>query len=567
MTQRRIVVLIDNIGSDYQIEVLSGVLRATRASNVNTLIAAGGQLSSSVQRNLVYDLIPEASVDGILVLAGSLSNLTGVASFQSWLERFGKLPLICIGLDISGRPSVYVDNGVGTYATVKHLIEQHGRRKVACFRGPPQSLEAEQRHAAYLKALADHGLIADPQLEFVCPSFGREDGHAAIAALFGERGLRAAADVDAIVCVNDDVALGALEALTRRGVTVPEQLSIVGFDDAPNARAANPPLTTVNQCVELQGYTAGRELVEMLERGTPASSQRLDSREVLRSSCGCRTPYQNDSRGVEASGGRAARSVALAFLGRQTTLKAEMARAAAGRLGNQSGWEDKVLGALSSDLQHSDGAFLYAMESVARRAVAVGGSVDPCNDVLTVLRLQVLGISSGHPEARPRIEDMFQETRLILTQVALAAYRERDQAAANHLRNISRTCLEAVGSRDVGSLTRVLSEHLPPLGVSACAISRFSSGSRRGKQLELVARVAPDFGNGKSLSLPVDSLGLDQTLAHLAAVVLMPLDFNQQALGLAGFAWGAHNPLLYEQLREVLSVAVYASGGLISAGV
>jgi len=237
-----------------------------------------------------------------------------------------------------------------------------------------------------------------------------------------------------------------------------------------------------------------------------------------------------------------------------------MARAAAGRLGNQSGWEDKILGALSNDLQSTDGTFHYAMESLARRAIAVGGSVDPCNDVLTVLRLQMLGIISGQPETRPRLEDLFQETRLMLTQVALSAYRDRDQSAASHLRNISKTCLETLATREAGPISRALSAHLPPLGVSACAISRLLPSSRRGAQLEVVARLSPDFGQSNKLQLlPDSSLGLDQTLSHLASAVLLPLDFNQQPVGLAAFAWGAHNPLVYEQLREVLSVAVYAT--------
>ena len=560
MTQRRILVLIDNIESDYQIEVISGVLRATRTSNVNTLIVPGGALAAGDQvtpRTFVYDLIAQAPVDGILVLAGSLSNHAGVPAFCRWLQRFGKIPLLCIGLDIPDQPSVFVDNGTGAYATIRHLIEKHGRRKIACFRGPLHSAEAEQRHAAYVRALNDHGLTVDPQLTLLCPSFGREDGHAAIATLFGERG-KNPSDLDAIVCVNDDVALGSIEALTRRGTSIPDQIAIVGFDDAPNARAANPPLTTVNQRVELQGYTAGRELVEALEKGTKPRSHRLDSQEVLRASCGCVVPHQNDSRGVDSSG-RAARSFTLAFLGRQAALKAEMARAAAGRLGNQSGWEEKILGALSNDLQSTDGTFHYAMESLARRAIAVGGSVDPCNDVLTVLRLQMLGIIVGQPETRPRLEDLFQETRLMLTQVALSAYRDRDQSAASHLRNISRTCLETLATREAGPISQALSAHLPPLGVSACAISRLLPSSRRGAQLEVVARLSPDFGQSRLQLLPESSLGLDQTLSHLASAVLLPLDFNQQPVGLAAFAWGAHNPLVYEQLREVLSVAVYAT--------
>ena len=561
MTQRRILVLIDNIESDYQIEAISGVLRATRAANVNAVIIPGGWLSTAQKptaRNFVYDFIPDAAVDGILVLAGSLSNQCGVSEFTAWLKRFANIPVICIGLDIPNYPSVFVDNGVGMYAAVSHLIERHGRRKIGCFRGPSVSSEATQRHDAYVRALTAHDLSVDPRLVFTGLIFGREDGHGGVNTLFDERGVTLS-DIDALACVNDDVTLGAIEALTRRGVMIPDQISLVGFDDAPNARAATPPLTTVNQRVELQGYTAGRSLIEALESGMRAQSQRLDSLEVIRGSCGCLIPHENDSRGIEI-GTVAGRSLSLAFLGRQVMLKAEMARAAAGRLGNQNGWEEKVMGALASDLQKADGAFRYALESVARRAISVGGNVDPCNDVLTSLRLQVLGIAASHPDARPRIEDMFQESRLMLTHVGLSAYRERDQAANNHMRNISKTCMETLASHDSGSLSRALSAHLPALGVAACAISRIASGSRRGTEFEIVARLSPDFNHAKTQALPKSSLGIDQTLQHRAAVVLMPLEFNQQPVGLAGFAWGAHNPLIYEQLREWLSVAVYASG-------
>jgi DNA-binding LacI/PurR family transcriptional regulator len=560
MSQSRVLVLIDNIESDYQIEMISGILRATRAAQVNALIVTGGALSTErfpTLRNFVYDLIPGAAVDGILVLAGSLSNMAGVEVLRSWLSRFGNIPLMCIGLAIEGRPSVFVNNEVGMYSALTHLIEKHGRRKIGYLRGPAHSLEAAQRYAAYVRALADHGIPLQPALVYNGQTLGREDGQAGVAALLGGRGLLTA-DLDAIACVNDDVALGALEALTRRGIAVPEQMALVGFDDAPNARAANPPLTTVNQRVELQGYTAANALIEALTSGAPAQSHCLDSEAVIRRSCGCLMRPQNDSRGITPDD-RVVRSLALAFLGRQASLKAGIARAAAGRLGNQNGWEEKLLRALSSDLEHGDSGFHYAMEAVARRAIAVGGSVDPCNDVLTSLRLQVLAVAAHHPEARPRIEDMFQEARLMLTHVGLSAYRDRDHAANSHMRNISRACTEVLATRNSSALSRALSEHLPPLGVAACAISRLSMSSRAGQQLEVVARLSPDFGNVKAPVLPISSLGIDQTLEHRAGVVLMPLEFNQRAVGLAGFAWGAHNPLIYEHLRESLSVAVYAT--------
>jgi hypothetical protein len=422
-------------------------------------------------------------------------------------------------------------------------------------RGPEGSSEAFQRYDAYARALRAHDLSVNASLTCTAPIFAREDGLAAIATLFDGRGLTLL-DIDAIACVNDDVALGALEALSRRGILIPEQIAIVGFDDSTNARAANPPLTTVNQRVELQGYTAGRALIEMLETGLLAPSQRLDSVEVVRASCGCLIPSQNDSHGVGmGSGGR---SFALAFLERQVTLKAEMARAAAGRLGNQNGWEERILRALASDVQTGDGSFRFTLESVARKGISMGGSVDACNDVLTSLRLQVLAIAGSKADLRPRLEDMFQEARLMITNVGLSAYRDRDQAATDHMRNLSKACMGAFATQDTTALSRALSTHLPPLGVAACSITRLSTAPGREPRLEIVARLSPDFVNIKSPALPISSLGIDQTLQHRAAVVLMPLEFNQRPVGLAGFAWGAHNPMTYELLREWLSIAVYA---------
>jgi DNA-binding LacI/PurR family transcriptional regulator len=558
MTHRRVLILIDSIESDYQIDAISGVLRATRASNVNLAIVTGGWLGTRqhpAPRNFIYDFIPEASVDGIVVMAGSVSNHCGIEHFRAWLQKF-QVPVVCMGIEVPGFTSVFVDNGIGTYAAISHLIEGHGRRRIACLRGPIGSSEADQRHDAYARALRAHDLSVNAALTCTAPIFAREDGLAAIETLFEKRGLTLS-NIDAIACVNDDVALGAMEALTRRGILIPEQISIVGFDDSASARAANPPLTTVNQRVELQGYTAGQALIEMLESGVPAPSQRLDSVEVLRASCGCLIPHQNDSHRIEIGGG--GRSFALAFLDRQVKLEAEMARAAAGRLGKQSGWEGKILMALASELQTGDGSFLPAFEGVVRKAISVGGGVDACNDVLTSLRLQVLAIAVSKPELRSRVEDMFQEARLMVTNVGLSAYRDRDQAATDHMRNISKACMGAFAAQDTTALSRALSTHLPPLGVTACSISRLSTTSARGPRLEIVARLSPDFVPAKNPALPTGSLGIDQTLQHRAAVVLMPLEFNRRPVGVAGFAWGAHNPMTYELLREWLSVAVYAS--------
>jgi hypothetical protein len=246
-------------------------------------------------------------------------------------------------------------------------------------------------------------------------------------------------------------------------------------------------------------------------------------------------------------------------MGKRDSLKAEMARAATGRLGTQSGWEDKLLGTLSQDLQGTQGSFCRGLEKIARRAIATGGTVDPVNDVLTTLRLLVLSVAAGSAEMRGGVEDMFQEARPMLTNVGLAAYRERDQAASNHMRRISETCFSAISTGEIGPLSQALTDHLPQLGVAACTISRITPSQRRGSELDVVARLSAELGTSRRAHLPLGSLGADQSLEHRAAVLVLPLNFGGEALGVATFAWGAHNPVVYEQLREPLGIALYAS--------
>jgi hypothetical protein len=119
--------------------------------------------------------------------------------------------------------------------------------------------------------------------------------------------------------------------------------------------------------------------------------------------------------------------------------------------------------------------------------------------------------------------------------------------------------MAALANQDMAALSRALSVHLPPLGVAAFSISRLSTASSREPRLQILARLSPDFISAKGAPLPISSLGIDQTLQHRAAVVLMPLEFNHRPVGIAGLAWGAHNLMTYELLREWLSVAVYAS--------
>jgi DNA-binding LacI/PurR family transcriptional regulator len=176
----RIAVLLDNIESDYQKEVIASVQRAARASGVRVVIAAGGSLvnppAEPVTRNFIYDLVRQARLDGILVLGGSLANYCGLARFREWTRDFRHVPSVTIGLDLDDSACVRADNEVGVRAAVRHLIEVHARRRIACVRGPGARPEAEARYQAYRNELGNHDLRIDERMLVEASHLGCNDG-------------------------------------------------------------------------------------------------------------------------------------------------------------------------------------------------------------------------------------------------------------------------------------------------------------------------------------------------------------------------------------------------------
>ena len=137
----------------------------------------------------------------------------------------------------------------GAVLATKHLLEL-GHRRIGAIKGPDDQLASQERLNGFRSTLANAGIAPDPALE-IGSNFKFESGEAAAAKL-----LDLPSPPTAIFAFNDEVAIGAMIAARARGLRVPEDISIIGFDDALPARLATPPLTTVRQPLAELGRTA-----------------------------------------------------------------------------------------------------------------------------------------------------------------------------------------------------------------------------------------------------------------------------------------------------------------------
>lgn len=198
-------------------------------------------------------LLRHQQVEGVIVCPVGQS-----AEPLEEVRRAG-LPMVVVdrifpGLDV---PSVSSDNAAGARQATEHLI-QHGHRRIVCLQGLPGTSPNELRLEGYRQALASAGLECDETL-IVGDSFGEESGYRETKRLLETR-----PDVTAIFALSNLIALGTIRALNEAQRRVPEDISLVAFDDQPYAAYLSPPLTTVAQSFSAMGEAAVGLLFEQL---------------------------------------------------------------------------------------------------------------------------------------------------------------------------------------------------------------------------------------------------------------------------------------------------------------
>jgi alanine racemase len=226
--------------------------------------------------------IPHATVDGFVVVGLEVDR------GEIQLMRRRDVPFIMVDSDApEDVPSVNVDDRSGTRALMRHVLEQgHRRIAIVCIWSGKAGHTEEYtgtlaaRLAGYHDALAERGLSLDsPGIQVVEAPSSWEGGQSAFDQLWGSRGTPTA-----IVAMSDIIAIGVMDAARARGLRLPRDLSIAGFDDVPDARHVLPGLTTVRQPVEEKGELAADLLVAALEKKAAPRHHILPTELVVRES-------------------------------------------------------------------------------------------------------------------------------------------------------------------------------------------------------------------------------------------------------------------------------------------
>ncbi len=562
-TAATIGMLTAGLNGPTEIQLWHGVADRALERGINLICFSGGIPQSHQQyedqKNILFNLAGQPNVSALLVWANILSHTLDRSNLEDFCRRYAPLPIISMGIVLPTIPSIQIDMRGGMRKLLTHLIEKHGRRKIAFIRGAEASQDAEERYAAYLETLEQHGLPVDSGL-VISGDFRRHAGIEAIRQLMDthSRGF------DALASANDNMAIGAMQALQAQGVRIPDDVMVVGFDDIEETRAVAPSLTTVRAPWHLLG-SRSVDLVMSNLAGDPLPDQiQLETELVCRQSCGCQQIAPHESRASwPAEVGDPTGPAARRALGDELDRLLHRYVGAAELPPDRSA---TLIDRFISDARLRDesaGLFMPAwVETLSQ--VSSGSETIEFQAILSVIRSKVSTLFQSKDEiivAHRILENAYG----VVGELAHRRQIYQLLEVVDQTSRLNRIVQTMSITYDIETLTKLLALELPGLGIHSCFLSLYDEQGDSPAWSRLMLAFLSDE------RLPLDRGGLRFPTRRLVPSGLLPNDrrfafavealfFQDEQIGFVMFEIGPRDGDVYATLRGHLSSALKSAG-------
>ncbi len=559
--------ITESYGTYYQSSIFSGAIDAVKKLDLNLIIVCGSELNTPRlnfrNANTLYRWIGNENVAGVII-TGTLFNYVDKDYQEKFCEALHPLPVRILGKIESNAPNVVIDNTIGLQNVLRHLIDHHGYRRLAFVRGPDHSMDAEERFSSYKKILAEYNLPFNPDL-VVPGNFRYSSGEEAVRTLWDERKVK----VDAVVAANDEMALGVMNALQVKGVRIPDDVAVTGFDDSDGASAVTPALTTVHQPIYQQAYQCVELLYAQIRGGAVPETVYLPTEAVYRRSCGCfssaiqkamvlgPSPAKKQTGSLQEVYSKKRKAILAAL---HKTLK-ELSNPVADRC-------DLLVKTFMADLRSKEsdrtgGAFLLALENVIRETAVPNDHNMDWHMLISSIREQLLPIVRRYPAEWIRAETLWQTGHVLISerlQQRRAINRFRTEEEDNSFQWVKRD-LNTTFDRD--RLMDVLAGTLPGLRIPDCYVGVYADS----KDIQGATRMILKYESGERMELEKGGqlFSSPQTFVRSLAsagkprvLVVESLHFRDECFGFVIFALGAS----LDQLNLHIGLRESISGGI-----
>lgn len=557
--------IIPRLWTSTSFKLLEGVHDAAREYMINLICFQGYYYLNSMQApdilgNVVYELVNKEHMDGLIIRTGSLPHYESKQRLIGMCGQYLPLPTVNIGSAIEGLSNVLIDNNNGMYQMLRHLIKDHGYRRIAFLRGPQNHYDAQIRYQTYLSVLKEYQIPFDPYL--ISPP-GEWDLNWARQATAGVL-KKSNYNVDAIVAVNDLLAFGALEELKHQEIKVPDDIAVVGFDDEQNTLAVYPPLTTVKIHMYERGWKAVELLLDHFKGKELPEQVIIPSTLTIRESCGC------PPAGVQAIEESFA-AVYEPYIGKRFNpdsmrerLKPVMLQAFSEHDQVKAAvWVDELLTGFTQQLQNlSQKIFIPKFKEILNQIAQTERELTPWHYVINEIEKEIAPLLP--PEEFKQVQKILYLARFIIQEVTEKTVRHYSELVEQCICKINALGNRFINTVNLEKLVDLLAVELPQLGIPCCYLCLYENPKAPAENSRLILaydEIGRDQLPENGILYPsVDFIPqIISTNPYPCSLILEPLYFGENQLGFVLFGLGPHEASFYELFPKQLSVALWGA--------
>ncbi len=286
---KNIAVLMGLINMENQKQIVDGMIDAIKETEDHVYIFTNHTSRQNNKESAqgafqVMELPDFEYFDGAIVALDTITYFPTAAYVMDKLRKSG-IPFITLNKAIEGCACLDTSSFDAQYEIVEHMITVHDCKEFIYIRGREGNPEADKRYEAFRKALDDYRLEFQQENLYI-GNFTLESGIYAAADIV-QKGLHA----DAIICANDNMAVGALEYLKNAGIKIPDDIRLTGFDNSENGMYSNPAITSIDRNPHELGYRSIHQILGIID-GKEAENVHVSPQVSCRESCGCGHSYQ-----------------------------------------------------------------------------------------------------------------------------------------------------------------------------------------------------------------------------------------------------------------------------------
>ena len=302
--RKRIAVMVDYLTSEYSEELLSGVSKCCEENDVDLLNLVCGELryqgkDASYQYVSITSLVRENLIDGVIFTSGTQMHHVSLEFFIDYVNLFNIPATVNVSSLLPGIHSVVADGTKSFSDLVEYMIKNQNSKKILFMGVGSTSSEVVERTNAFYEVIEKCNIpkenIVQLNAHFDYPSAMQQ-----LTQYYKETN---SFDFDTIFALNDDMAFACIDFCQKIGLSVPNDVAVSGFDDLPRSSFSHLPLTTINQNLRLQGYTAAQMVIDLIDGKDVPYENHIPANVVLRESTNRifygRTPVDRELFNIE----------------------------------------------------------------------------------------------------------------------------------------------------------------------------------------------------------------------------------------------------------------------------